>query len=972
MQFLDLIQTTPLPVTGERAADVLADLAESEAADAVAAALNHNAGKALLEGVFDGSPFLGHAAKTAPGALAAVLTEGPEAALNAAVAASKAAAEASSLQRAMAQLRQARMQSALITALADLGGVWSTMRTTAALTEAAEAAIGAAVSWLLEDAAKRNVLSPPADGAATDGVIVLGMGKLGARELNYSSDVDLILLYDAEVVAMRRPDRMQHEMTRIARALGPMLEERTKDGYVYRTDLRLRPDPASTPPAVSIRAAEVYYESMGQNWERAAMIKARALAGDIPAGDRFMADLRPFVWRRSLDFNAIRDIQSIKRQIDDRQGGERASAAEHNVKLGRGGIREVEFFAQTQQLIWGGRDADLRSRETLGALAALTAAGHVDETTCAEMTAGYLKLRDIEHRLQMVEDRQTHTTPDEAGLPAFARFAGYETVDAFSDDLVETLETVQGHFSNLFAEETTLGAGGALSFTGAEEDPETLATIADMGFAQPERVSGAIRGWHHGRVRAARDRRAREILTEMTPDLLRRFAETPDPDRSFAAFETFVAGLPSGVQLFSLLEANRGLLDFLARVLGRSAYLAELIGRRPHVIDAALSDDFSSPPGDRAEFGQELTKELEDALDLQDALDGTRRWLNDLRLRLGVQTIEAKLPPSRAAAALADAADVVGDTMLAGVQAEFEAAHGRIPGGAFAVMAYGKWGSRERTIGSDLDLVAIYDAPENAQSDGGRPLAAPVYYMRLTQRLSTAMTTPTGEGRLFEVDMRLRPTGDDGPIAVHVDSLKQYLATNVWTWELMALSRARFAIGDPGLGARLEEIRLEAMRDAAARENVLGDAAAMRIRIASAKPAGGPWDVRRRDGGMVDVEFIAQGLALVHGDKPDVAAARRPGDQFAALGAVGALDEATATFLARASRFWLEAQWLIRLMGHDESVGAELRHPDAQATFAAALGQPDYSALVAEREDIASQAKAVFAEIYGGLAEKAP
>lgn len=963
MLFLDLIEKSPLPTNGERATNVLASLAGGDAADLVDAALKDDRGRAFLEGVFDGSPFLGHAATIAPDALETCLAKGPDAALEAAIALMTSAAEAPNLQRAMSALRQGRIRAALTIGLADLSGAWTTMETTGALTRAADAAIQSAVAWLLQDAAKRNVLELPDGQDATDGFVVLGMGKLGAFELNYSSDVDLILLYDAERIPMRRPDRLQHEMTRIARALAPLLEDRTRDGYAYRTDLRLRPDPASTPPAVSIRAAEAYYESTGQNWERAAMIKARPVAGDIAAGEAFLADLRPFVWRRSLDFNAIRDIQAIKRQIDAGQTTRGPTAFEHNVKLGRGGIREVEFYAQTQQLIWGGRDPNLRPRETLAALEALALAGHVKPETAADLADAYQKLRDVEHRLQMIDDRQTHITPDEAGMPAFARFCGFETTDGFVDWLEGVLRTVEAHYADLYAEEAGLGSGGPLSFTGADEHPDTLKTIEGLGYKQPERIAHAIRGWHHGRVRAMRDRRAREILTELTPEILSRFGATIDPDRSFAALERFVAGLPEGVQFFSLLDANRELLEFLARVLGRSAYLAELVGRRPHVIDAALDDEFMRPPGEKRDFAEELERESQDALDLQDRLDCARRWLNDTRLRLGVQTIEAALRPARASEALADAADLVADAMLKAVEDEFSEAHGRIEGGAYGVMAYGKWGSRERTIGSDLDLVAVYDAPEGAQSDGGRSLPAPVYYMRLTQRLATAMTTATGEGRLFQIDMRLRPTGEDGPIATHIETMRSYFADKAWTWELMALSRARFAMGDLALGKALEALRLETLAAAPGRPDLLEDVASMRARIAAAKPAGGPWDIRNRPGGMVDLEFIAQGLAIRHADKPGVVHVRRPANQLRALGDAGVLDPGEADTLADAATFWLEAQWLLRLIGHDEGVGAELDHPDAKATFAAVFKADSYDDLARRREENAEAVQAAYARL---------
>lgn len=972
MRFIDLIQSSPLPTDLKRAEGVFETLAKSPAAAAIAAARADKVGGPFLEGVFDGSPFLGHAAVTAPEALVMLLEDGPEALVDVAVAQILEARTATTLQSAMSLLRRARLKAAMAIAFADLGGVWSTMTVTAALSRVAEAAIDAALAWLLDDAVRRRILEPPVGQSPNAGVIVLGMGKLGARELNYSSDVDLIVLYDSERVPMRRSDRMQNEMTRLARALVPFLEERTRDGYVYRTDLRLRPDPASTPPAIAVRAAEYYYESAGQNWERAAMIKARPVAGDIEAGDVFLDRLRPFIWRRSLDFNAIRDIKSIKRQIDAREGDEPPSAYEHNVKLGRGGIREVEFFAQTQQLIWGGREPDLRSPETLTALTALADVGQITPDVAQDMATSYVKLRDIEHRLQMVDDRQTHVTPDADGMLAFARFAGFETADAFVQNLESTLKTVHRRYGELFADEPGLGAGGALSFTGADDHPDTLKTIANLGFSKPDAVSGVIRGWHHGRVRAARNLRARQILTEITPDLLACFGETPDPDRAFGALETFVAGLPEGLQFFSLLEANRNLLRFLARILGQSAYLSELIGRRPHVIDAALNNDFMRPPGSKNDYQEAFAREVCDADDLQDQLDGARRWLNDVRLQLGVQTLEKALRPAAAAAALADGADVATAAMLEATQAEFNDAHGQLPGGAYAVMAFGKWGSQELTIGSDLDLVAVYDAPEGAASDGPRSLPAQVYYMRLTQRLITALTTSTGEGRLFTVDIRLRPSGDDGPIAVQLDSIRKYYSSEAWTWELMALSRSRFACGDPELGKSLETLRHAAIKAAAGHADVLENVHAMRKRIRAAKPAGGPWDLKQRSGGLLDVEFLAQGLTLAYGGDTQSAFARRPAEQFAALAKAGVLTAARAEMLANAATFWLEAQWLLRLIGHSETIGAELEHADARTTLASVLGAPDYEALRRKREAIAADVASAFSEVFAPASDQSP
>ncbi|CAN0565275.1 unnamed protein product, partial [Laminaria digitata] len=277
----------------------------------------------------------------------------------------------------------------------------------------------------------------PEDPEADSGLIILGMGKLGARELNYSSDIDLIILFDQDTVPYTGDGGLQHLFTRFARNLVALMDERTRDGYVFRTDLRLRPDPGATPPAISVIAAEVYYESAGQNWERAAMVKARPVAGDEQAGLAFLDILRPFMWRRSLDFAAIQDIQSIKRQINAHRGGAQIAVGGHNIKLGRGGIREIEFYAQTQQLIWGGRDPDLRVRGTIEAITRLTAAGHVTPAALADLTTAYGFHRRVEHRLQMTDDRQTHELPDDdEGLARVATFLGYETVDAFTGELL--------------------------------------------------------------------------------------------------------------------------------------------------------------------------------------------------------------------------------------------------------------------------------------------------------------------------------------------------------------------------------------------------------------------------------------------------------------------------------------------------------------------------------------------------------
>ena len=948
MQFLDLMQNSPLVFDEKQAFQALEAVIRSDSS-AITDFASTPDGKAFLLGVFGGSPFLTRASEIMPKTLEHILAEGPEASLKHALSSFAEATNVEDRNLFMSALRKARLATALTVGLADLGGVWKTLTATRALSMAADAAISAAVNWLFRDGVRRGVFTR----ADASGFIVLGMGKLGAWELNYSSDVDLILLYDPEIIPIKNLDNIQHEMTRLARGLSQLLEERTSDGYVHRTDLRLRPDPASTPPAISIETATVYYESIGQNWERAAMIKARPIAGDVDAGRSFISSLRPFVWRRTLDFNAIRDIQSIKRQID-RRGGQKSLQVEgHDVKLGRGGIREVEFFAQTQQLIWGGRNAKLRASGTVDALKLLAEAGLITQSTQIQMSGSYLKLRDIEHRLQMVNDRQTHRVPEGSEVERFARFAGYESSVDFSEDLLSTLQIIEKNFADLFSNQEGLGgdSGGVLVFTGNDEHPETIETLSEMGFETPSRAISIIRSWHHGRVRASRALRAREVLTEITPALLKEFAKAPNPDTAFLALDKFVQSLPEGVQFFSLLQNNPRVMAFLARVLGQSPYLAGLISSRPNVLDVVLTDEFEGPPGDRDKLKETLERDVREAHDFQDLLDSCRRWLNDLRLRLGVQTLEGQLEPGEASMALATAADIICSKLLTSILYDFAKEHGEPPG-TYAVMAYGKWGSNELSIGSDLDLVAVYDADLDAKSIGQKPLSAPVYFMRVTQRLVTALTAPTGEGRLFEVDLRLRPSGADGPLASQFDSFKKYLSESAWTWELMALTRSRAAIGNDNLMSRLEELRAEVMRTAVLRPKIISDVIKMRRRISAEKGNGGVWDVKRRAGGMLDLEFLTQGLALIHGNMDEVINSRSPWEQASALKSLE--PRFPSEGLREAAHFWHKIQWLLRLVAHDQENSGEIIHVETQRTLGIALGLEEYESLTHMRERVSS------------------
>jgi glutamate-ammonia-ligase adenylyltransferase len=677
----------------------------------------------------------------------------------------------------------------------------------------------------------------------------------------------------------------------------------------------------------------------------------------------FKAGIAPFVWRRNLDFAAIADIQSIKRQIHAHVGHSEIAVAGHNIKLGRGGIREIEFFAQTQQLILGGRNPKLREQTSVGALAALQGEGIITAQVVSDLSAAYVFLRTLEHRLQMVEDEQTHSLPTSAeGLAQIACFMGYPDTEAFANALTGTLRMVQGHYARLFESAPELAsAQGSLVFTGVEDDPETLATIGKMGFRDPAHVSGAIRGWHHGRIRAMRSERARELLTQLTPVILEALGSTPDPDAAFAGFDRFLSNLSSGVQLFSLFQARPQFLGLLARIVGATPRLAAHLARNTATLDALLDADFLSTLPSRAALEASLERQLGTRYD--DALDGARRFAREEIFRVGVQVVEGAAKAEAAGPALAAIAETVIAGLLPRVEAELALTAGRIPGAGFCVIAMGKLGGRETTASSDLDLVFVYDLPDGVEaSDGERPLSPTLYFARLAQRLISALTTPTSAGTLYEVDMRLRPTGNKGPAAVSLKSFVDYHATESWTWELMALTRGRVVAGPQPLRAALTaaiRARLTAPKDAA---QVIRDARDMRQKMADAFSDSNPWDLKYAKGGLVDIEFIAQTLQLVHAqDHPEILNTNTVA-ALHNLNAAGVLkDEDTATLVSAAGLQHALTQVL--RVALDETPKMEDATPGLKALLAQAGEWPDFVSL--ERRLFALQAdvRAIFTRI---------
>ncbi|HUZ13396.1 MAG TPA: bifunctional [glutamine synthetase] adenylyltransferase/[glutamine synthetase]-adenylyl-L-tyrosine phosphorylase [Caulobacteraceae bacterium] len=897
---------------------------------------------AALAPVFGASPYLGRLAARWPKMLEQLLAGPPASELAALVA---AAGRAASLEPGAggAELRRLKARLHLLTALCDLGGVWDLDQVTGALTAFADAAIRAAMTLTARALEDRLCAFAPGPEGPLPGLFVVAMGKLGAFELNYSSDIDISVFYEPRALPLAPGVEPQAFAQRFTHGLAEVLQARTEAGYVFRVDLRLRPDPASTPPAVPVEAALEYYESVGQNWERAAFIKARVVAGDMGRGEAFLAALQPFVWRRNLDFAAIADIHAIKRQIQALRPDERLAAPGADLKLGPGGIREVEFYVQTQQLILGGRRPDLRQRRTLDALSALTRGGHVAEAAAAELASAYRALRGLEHRIQMIADEQTHRLPrDDRERAAVAALCGARSLRGFDAAVARTLKAVNRRYGDLFAGEEPLSSRfGSLVFTGVQDDPQTLATLKRMGFARASQVAALVRAWHHGHIAATRSERGRELFTRLAPRLLDAAAATGAPDAAFERFGDFLAGLAAGTQALALFLAQPRLLELIVRAMAYGPQLARTLARTPAALDALLDPRFFAP---LAPLAQEEAS-LGGAPGFEAAMDAARRLHRERTFQIALQVLAGSASARQAGEAFADLADACIGALARAALDEVARQAGVFPG-EVAVVALGKCGSRELSARSDLDLMTLYEARSGDAASGGRGWAAETFYGRFTGRLITALSAPTAEGELYDVDMQLRPSGTKGPVAVSFAAFGAYYGGAAETWEYLALTRARvvWATSDAfaARAAAAIEAALRAPRDV---RRSARDVLAMRQLMARERPAKGFWDLKLHDGGLVDVEFAAQHLQLVHasGGGP---LRQNTAEALAALSAAGLAPAGPLDALAAAWRLQQDLGQLLKVALPD---GAD---PDREprplrALLARAGGARDYRSLKA-------------------------
>jgi len=873
------------------------------------------------------APFLRSAAAVFPDIAGTFVEEGSEAAVSRALALDG--------ETVGERLRRRRHALALATALADLSGEQPLEWVTATLSDFADAAM---------DEALRCAMLERVPDEEPRGLAILALGKLGSRELNYSSDVDLVLLFDPETLPRRSRDEPGEAAVRYGRRFIELMQQRTHDGYVARVDLRLRPSPEVTPIVLPAGAAISYYESSALPWERAAFIRARAAAGDTGLGRSFLEEIKPFIWRRALDFGAIKEIRDISLRIRDHYAQGQVFGPGYDLKRGRGGIREAEFFTQVQQLVHGGREPELRAPATLDALNVLARSGRLEPDIARSIGDAYRALRTAEHRIQMIDDRQEHRLPtDPEALQAVAKLGGYGDAADLLAALAPHVEAVGQQFDGLVSEREER----------LSNDPDILrAELAAMGFIEVEEAFRRIGDWRSGRARSLRSPAARAAFEEMLPTLMRAVAGGPEPIRALNRFSDIVDKLSSGVNLYRLLAARPRLADLLALILAHAPPLAEQLGRRPTLLDGLIDESsFAPPPTASTLAGRFLAVVRDEPFDL--ALDQIRRMVGERRFAFGVQLLAAHRDPIVIAEGYSDLAEAAIVAFAEGVQREFARSHGMVPGGELVVLGLGRLGGRALTHASDLDLIYLFDAPSGVQSDGAKPLPATDYYNRLASRIGAALATPTAAGPLYDVDTRLRPQGAQGMLAVSMEAFETYQRSEAWTWEHMALCRARPLTGSKEVRAKARDLICNILRTVTDPGKIRADAAAMREEIARHKPPAGPLDIKLGPGGLVDLEFAVHTLQLTHciGLDPRLEVA------LEALVAAGLIDDGADPDLRLLSRMLV----VLRLVGSKGMEPAE----QSRALVATLCGHEDWPSLLAAVDAARQRISARWAAVKG-------
>ena len=697
-------------------------------------------------------------------------------------------------------------------------------------------------------------------------LVVFGLGKLGGGELNFSSDIDLIYAFAEHGVSDGpRPLDAENYFTRVGQRLAQLLGEVTAEGFSHRVDLRLRPFGASGRLALSFTAMEQYYQREGRDWERYAWIKARTVAGDIGAGERLQSLLQPFVYRRYLDYTALDGLREMKAMIDaDVQRREMAD----NLKLGPGGIREIEFLVQAMQLIRAGREPRLRERGLLPALAALGDAGHLPAATVAALAAAYRFLRRAENRVQMLADQQVHVLPDAPlARERIARGLGFADLESFQGELDLHRALVSQAFAGLLqARHRRVELSDIARYWQGLPENGDAGALADAGFADAQAHHARLRDFARSPAVRALSERARHRLDQVLPALIEACAKVSAPDAALPRGLALMQAIARRASYLALLDEQPAALARLVDVTARSSLLSERLAAHPLLLDELLDSRAAGNLPDVESLGRRVAEQDATlaALDAESALVALNELKQSLSFRIALATLAQRQPPLDSARQLAALADSLLTQVEMLARRELEPAHGRMPGVGFAVIAYGSVGGRELGFDSDLDLVFLHDAQGEQLSNGPRPLDVPRYFARLAQKLVGLLDTVTSAGRLYEVDMRLRPDGAKGVLVSGMHSFIQYQQHRAWTWESQALVRARAVAGDTALRARFEDVRRELLmreRDPAA---LKAEVIAMRRRMRGEldRSEGLRFDLKQGEGGLVDLEFLVQERVL--------------------------------------------------------------------------------------------------------------
>lgn len=843
-------------------------------------------------------------------------------------------------------LRRFKYTEVLRIAARDLNGLAPLEEVTAELSSLASATLQIAYETAKRELAAEHglpMMETP-EGFAEADLTILGMGKLGGRELNFSSDIDLIYFYSSskgETAGVPDPRgtlkgkvSLHVFFVKLAEMVNRAISQVTSDGFVFRVDMGLRPDGKAGDLASSLRSAEIYYESWGQAWERAAMMKARPVAGNIALGEELLQGIEPFIFRRYLDYNLVEDMMSMKLKID--ASLQRLQEGEVNIKLGRGGIREIEFFIQTLQLVYAGKNPKLRERNSLAALAILRDSRIIQESDCSQLTEAYVFLRTVEHRIQVVQERQTHSLPrKEEEMLALARRCGFLRSDG-SSRFQETLERHRSAVSAIY--------GGLFLSRDArikeEVSPEIHVffdenadadlikdLLAERGFENPDIAYQNLLMLRDGPPRLNLTERGRRTLEKIAPLFLQEVFSSPDPDLALTNLERFLLALRTRASIYALLAENRDILKLITSLFGMSEFLSKIFIGHPELLDSMISRGYAFLTKERATMEKELDALLALSEDFEGKLEAMRRYRHEEFLRIGINDIHGKMGQIDVARQLTDLADVCLSAAYRMATAElarfgrptYSREDGTVGEAALAVVAMGKMGGYELNYHSDLDIIYIFD--HQGMTDGEKSITNREYFAKLGQKIILVLTTLTREGYVYKIDTRLRPSGNAGPLVTTIESFVSYHDTEAQIWERQALTKARVIFGTPELKEEIEQVIERTAYRCEADQVVRSEIHRLRMRMENelAKETAGSYNIKTGRGGMVDVEFVVQFLQLKYGTEYR---AIRNANTLAALDAMQALEiipELDFRPLAEGYRFLRRLENRLRLI-HDYSM----------------------------------------------------